>query len=133
MINRKDSSPESHREILDAFKRDQSLSSVVVGGDDMDAIMIRQLEAQGSDLREPRDVQLKVFMPTSATSKLAAETLERDGFEVVIDTCSEGGFLLTAEMNGVVIDLPVMLALRAKVRALAQKHGGRYDGWCATI
>jgi regulator of ribonuclease activity B len=95
---------------------------------DWDARFIAQLRKAGIAPFDPQSVDFFFALPTQAACDAIAATLEPDAYVVDSRAEPEGGFSLHANRNMRLI-VPDMQALTARFKALAEEHGGKYDGW----
>ena len=96
--------------------------------DDWDSRFITQLRKAGVDTFKQHPVDFFFALPSDQACRAIGAELGRDGYHIDSRAEPEGGFSLHAnrEMRLVVDD---MQALTARFRALAEQHGGSYDGW----
>jgi hypothetical protein len=97
-------------------------------GDDWDSRFIAQLRKAGIAPFDSQSVDFFFALPTAAACKAIAETVEPEGFTTDSREEPEGGFSLHANREMRLI-VPDMQAITARFRALAEQHGGSYDGW----
>ena len=101
--------------------------------DGWDARQIAQLRASGVNPFETQDVDFFLAFPTQQIAASVAEQLSADGFELQLRSVED------SVSHPVVLDarkrmqlaVPQMQELSKRLRALADAHGGRYDGWAA--
>lgn len=95
---------------------------------DWDARFISQLRKAGVGAFDPQSVDFFFALPSAEACAAVRATLEPDGFTVDSREEPEGGFSLHANREMRLI-VPDMQALSARFGALAEQHGGKYDGW----
>lgn len=95
---------------------------------DWDARFIAQLRKAGVGPFDPQSVDFFFALPTADACTAIAAVLEPDGYEVDRREDPEGGFSLHANREMRLI-VPDMQAISARFKALAEEHGGKYDGW----
>jgi hypothetical protein len=99
--------------------------------DDWDARLVKNLRAAGGNSFTAYEVDFFFGLPDEAASTALRSALEPEGF--LIDTrimSGEGasGYSLQARKH-LRISVTEMQAFSKRFRALAEQHGGYYDGW----
>jgi len=99
--------------------------------DDWDERLVQNLRSAGGNAFTPYEVDFFFNLPDEATCATLGGLLERDGF--AIDTRVMGGegasgFSLHARKS-VRVSVTEMQDYSKRFRALAEQHGGHYDGW----
>lgn len=95
--------------------------------------LIERLRAQGSDPFKAHEVDFFFALPTGEAAGALRARLETEGYTVMekpIPESVEFPFSLHASKS-MRLSAPDMRELGRCFRALAQEHGGRYDGWAA--
>jgi hypothetical protein len=103
--------------------------------DDWDAKIIDRLRKQGSDPFKPHDVDFFFGLPDDEACRAVNAQLEADGFAVDVKAVPESpdaAFSLHARKS-MRLSVPEMQELSRRFTALAEAHGGRYDGWAADV
>jgi hypothetical protein len=95
-----------------------------------DRLVLRQLEARGADLAQPRHVLHFLFFPGEPDARSAAEAIEQADWEVTVSPPDENTpeWCVRAEGYRVVGTLTVD-AFRAWFERIATEFHGEYDGW----
>lgn len=94
---------------------------------DWDSRFISQLRKAGVGAFDPQSVDFFFALPSAEACAAVTAALEPE-FEVDSRAEPEGGYSLHANREMRLI-VPDMQALTARFRALAEQHGGKYDGW----
>jgi hypothetical protein len=99
--------------------------------DDWDERLVQNLRAAGGNAFTPYEVDFFFNLPDEAACKALGEILAPEGF--AIDTRVMGGegasgFSLHAR-KPVRVSVTEMQDYSKRFRALAEQHGGHYDGW----
>lgn len=99
--------------------------------DDWDERLVQNLRAAGGNAFTPYEVDFFFNLPDQAACAALGGVLEPEGF--VIDTRVMGGegasgFSLHARKS-VRVSVTEMQDYSKRFRALAEQHGGHYDGW----
>jgi hypothetical protein len=98
-----------------------------------DARIIEQLRSKGYAPFNEYKVDFFLALPDEAACQRVRSRLESDGFTVDAKPMTEKtdlAFSLHASKSMRLI-VPEMQALSARLEALAEEFGGRYDGWTA--
>lgn len=102
--------------------------------DGWDARQIAQLRASGANPFELQDVDFFLAFPTAGAAQTVATVLSAEGFVVelrnVTDSVSHP--VVLDARKSMQLNVPQMQALSARLRALAEAQGGRYDSWAAS-
>lgn len=104
------------------------------GLDQADLLVARHLVANGADLSEPRHVLHFLIFPDDRAERAAAAAAA-DGWEVrvVAPDEEEPTWSVVCERQDVVLDPDGVRDTRIRFEALAEDHGGNYDGWEASV
>jgi len=99
--------------------------------DDWDERLVQNLRSAGGNAFTPYEVDFFFNLPDAASCATLGGLLEREGF--AIDTRVMGGegasgFSLHARKS-VRVSVTEMQDYSKRFRALAEQHGGHYDGW----
>jgi hypothetical protein len=99
--------------------------------DDWDARLVKNLRAAGGNSFTPYEVDFFFGVPDESAASALRASLEPEGF--AIDTrimSGEGasGYSLNARKH-LRVSVTEMQGFSQRFRALAQQHGGYYDGW----
>lgn len=103
---------------------------------DWDARLIERLRAAGSDPFQPHEVDFFMAVPSEASGRTVAAILEAQGYRVDVKPAPENpgdhpfSLHFTRSMR---LSVPGMRELTVRFRALAEEHGGHYDGWSARV
>ncbi len=93
-----------------------------------DKAVIDRLIELGADLSEPRDVEhFLVFNEEQAAQAAAAELGDYDTSVVSRDDEAEPWGV--AAVKRLVVSMESIADERQRLSAVAQRHGGEYDGW----
>ena len=95
--------------------------------EDWDSRFISQLRKFGVGAFDPQSVDFFFALPSAEACAAVTAALEP---EYAVDSRAEpeGGYSLHANREMRLI-VPDMQALTARFQALAEQHGGKYDGW----
>ncbi len=96
--------------------------------DDWDSRFITQLRKAGVSPFDAHPVDFFFALPSAEACTAVAAVLEPDGFGIDSRQEPEGGYSLHASREMRLI-VPDMQALTVRFKALAEQHGGKYDGW----
>ena len=95
-----------------------------------DERLIRQLREKGLDPFQPHELDFFFALPDNAAAQSVARQLEPEGFATdshpMKDEVKGVSLHARKSMRLVVEDIS---ALSNRFTAVAQQHGGRYDGW----
>ena len=95
-----------------------------------DAKLIRQLREKGVDPFQPHELDFFFALPNEAAAQSVARQLEPEGF--VTDSHPMKDALTGVSLHArkaLRLSIEDISALSARFTAVAQQHGGRYDGW----
>jgi len=98
---------------------------------DWDARLVKDLRAQGGNPFTDYEVDFFFNLPDEATAEVLRTSLSTEGFAVDVRAMGgEGasGYSVHA-LKRMRVSVPDMQAYSQRFRALAQLHGGHYDGW----
>ncbi len=99
--------------------------------DNWDERMVAKLRAQGANPFEAHAVDFFFALPDDQAAAAVNAQLEREGFTMDLKAVAESRefpFSLHATKS-MRLSGPDMSELSRRLRALAQQHHGRYDGW----
>jgi hypothetical protein len=99
--------------------------------DDWDERLVKNLRAQGGNPFANHEVDFFFDLPAEPACEQLAAELRGEEFAVdykAIDPERGSGWSLHAAKS-IRISVPDMQALTLRFKALAIRHGGRYDGW----
>jgi len=99
--------------------------------DDWDARLVQNLRAAGGNSFTPYEVDFFFNLPTEAACAALGGTIAAEGFAIdsrVMGGEGASGFSLHARKH-VRVSVPEMQEYSQRFRALAEQHGGHYDGW----
>jgi hypothetical protein len=98
-----------------------------------DRIVMDKIVEQGADLRQPRDLEFFLYFPTRAGADDIAEYLRDHDFNTDVRPAPTGAeWTLLVSCHDA--PLPEFIAHMSRVfPSLAKEHGGRYDGWGASL
>ena len=97
-----------------------------------DLLILAQLLEAGAQLTEPRHVLHYVYVPGAAAAAAAADEAFAYGFLANVREPSPGApaqWLVLCERHDAVLDLDFVRDCGDWFEALAERHGGEYDGW----
>jgi regulator of RNase E activity RraB len=100
---------------------------------DVDLATLEELTRVGSDLTQRHEVEFYLYCPTQEQAAAVAEELGREGYGIRLDHSSTEGDWLCLATRHMVPTLTELRELRVRFVALAERHGGAYDGWGATV
>ena len=99
--------------------------------EDWDERLVKNLRTQGGDPFSPSEVDFFFDLPDQGACEQVAGVLGARGFSVDFrrDDPERGDRYTLHVRKAMRISVPDMQATRREFTALAQQHGGRYDGW----
>jgi hypothetical protein len=99
--------------------------------DDWDARLVQNLRAAGGNSFTPYEVDFFFNLPDEAACASVRGTLEPEGFAVDVRAMGgEGASGLSLHAHKLIrVSVTEMQAYSTRFRALAEQHGGHYDGW----
>ncbi|MDX6541954.1 MAG: Regulator of ribonuclease [Gaiellales bacterium] len=92
-----------------------------------DARVLEHLANLGCDPRQERGIRHFIYLPTSDDAASVASTLEREGWDTVIQAAEDIWLVVAGCLR--VLDEHLVRETRARLASLAMAHGGAYDGW----
>ena len=98
-----------------------------------DGQVIAALLKAGSDLSKPHPVEFFLYFPTTQAAEKIGGTLREEGFEVLVQPAAQGPHFLVKATRSMVPYESDLLSLREHLGALAEKAGGKYDGWGTSV
>ena len=101
-----------------------------------DLSVLGQLMKHGADLTQPRHVLHFLYFPERDAAEAASAAARSQGYEAnVRDPLPEypEQWGVVAEKNDAVLDIDTVRSSGDFFDALAQTHGGEYDGWEASV
>jgi Regulator of ribonuclease activity B len=101
--------------------------------DDWDARMIERVRSQGTDPFKAHEVDFFFALPDAAACDVMRGELVAEGYDVDVKAVPESSdhpFSLHAS-KALRLAVPDMQQLSRRFKQLAERHGGRYDGWAA--
>ena len=101
-----------------------------------DLLVLEQLVKAGADVTEPRHVLHYLYLPDQGSADRAAGEAAARGFEVTVREPLPqypDQWTLVCERHDVVVDPETVRDSTDYFEALAQSHGGEYDGWEASV
>jgi hypothetical protein len=99
--------------------------------DDWDERLVKNLRAAGGNSFTPYEVDFFFSVPDEAAVASLRGTLESDGFAIdtrIMSAEGASGYSLHARKH-LRISVTEMQEFSKRFRALAEQHGGYYDGW----
>lgn len=102
-------------------------------GADRDLAVIAQLEAAGSDLSKPHEIEFFLYFPSEQAANHAASRLRNASFGVEVQLGADGTRWLCLATRSLVPTHDALASSRALLEALASELGGEYDGWGAPV
>lgn len=102
--------------------------------DPADAQMVERLRSQGVDLRSALDIRHVLSFDTEGAARRAAlEFGESPEWRIEVGRAADGPQWLFSLTHRAVVDLAAIHKLRASLSGLAERNGGKYDGWEAGV
>jgi hypothetical protein len=101
-----------------------------------DLLVLHQLMQAGADLKQPRHTVHYLYFASPEAATAASHEAEARGFEVEVRDplpAYPGQWSLVCGQHGVVVDPPTVRDHGDLFDALAERHGGEYDGWEASV
>ena len=101
-----------------------------------DLLVLEQLVKAGADVTQPRHVLHYLYLPDRDGAEGAAREAEARGFEVTVREAPPqfpDQWTLVCENHDVVLELETVRDTTDYFEALAESHGGDYDGWEASV
>ncbi|HXR19950.1 MAG TPA: ribonuclease E inhibitor RraB [Steroidobacteraceae bacterium] len=99
--------------------------------DDWDARLVQNLRAAGGNAFTPYEVDFFFNLPDEAACAALRGVLEPEGFAIdsrIMGGEAASGYSLHAR-KPVRVSITQMQEYSQRFRALAEQHGGHYDGW----
>src|ERR1700722_5264694 len=99
--------------------------------DDWDERLVKNLRSAGGNSFTPYEVDFFFSVPDEAAVAALRAALEAEGFAIdtrIMSAEGASGYSLHARKH-LRISVTEMQGLSQRFRALAQQHGGYYDGW----
>ena len=97
--------------------------------DDADGDALFQVEAAGSDLSQPMDIDFAVLVPDEAAADDVAEDAETAGYTTEVVWDEEAGEWTVYCTKTMVATYEAVRTAQEDLRAIASPHGGVPDGW----
>jgi regulator of ribonuclease activity B len=98
--------------------------------DPADAEVVERLRKEGVDLRAPLEIRHVLSFDTEGAARRAAlEFGESPEWRVEVGRAADGPQWLFSLTHRAVVDLAAIKKLRSSFGGLAERNGGRYDGW----
>lgn len=95
-----------------------------------DARVIDNLRQAGADLSKPHDIDFFLMFPRESSAYSAAADIEKLGYSVIAVEALPGQAQWQIHAKRTMVPkLNAMTAITRGLEALAQFHGGYYDGW----
>jgi hypothetical protein len=104
-----------------------------VSGDDRE--VLKAMVLGGAELKDPRHVLHYVYVPDETRARDAQAKLVEAGWAVEV-RAPEGpapGWLVLSQRHGYVLTPAAVVADRLQFDAIAERLGGEYDGWEASL
>lgn len=100
----------------------------------IDADMLAKLADAGADLSQTRRIAHFVYVPDEAAAAAVVADLA-EAFTAVVwtPTDAQPEWTVVAEVRDAAVTAESIAADDTAFDALAESHGGRYDGWEATV
>jgi hypothetical protein len=100
---------------------------------DKDALVIQQLQRQGSDLTKAHSVEFFLYFPSEQAGATAAERIRAAGFVASVSRSSYDQTWLCLATKDMVLTPQTLRDIRTQFEALASSLGGEYDGWGTNV
>lgn len=100
---------------------------------EIDRLTIRGLQQAGSNLSLPHDVEFFFYFPTKTVALEVAELLKQDGYATLVERTVEGDKYSCQAAKSLILNVVEMSKLTVHLNALANRHGGEFDGWGAEV
>jgi Regulator of ribonuclease activity B len=97
-----------------------------------DLLILGQLIDSGAELTQPRHVLHYVYVPSPTSATAAADEARAYGFEATVKDplpAYPDQWLVLCERHDAVLDPEYVRTCGDWFEALAERHGGEYDGW----
>jgi hypothetical protein len=101
-----------------------------------DLLVLGQLMQAGADLTQPRHVLHYLYFGSHEAATAASAEAVQHGFEAEVREplpIQPDQWSLVCQRHGVVVDPTTVRDHDDLFEALAQRHGGDYDGWEASV
>ena len=96
--------------------------------DDADGQALHGLEADGSDLSKPMDIDFAVACPDEASGLAVASEAAALGYGTEVGR-DDGGAWCCSCTRHMVATYEAIIAAQAELDVVARRHGGHSDGW----
>jgi regulator of RNase E activity RraB len=100
---------------------------------DPDEATLAELARAGSDVAQPHEVEFYLYVPDSVAADALKRQLEGEGFRAQVSPDDSGADWLCLATRRMSPSLAELRRLRSRLAALAEAHGGAYDGWGTTV
>jgi len=100
-----------------------------------DQSVLRNLQNAGDNLTKPRQVDHWLYFPTKAKRKECRIELTKSNFKIENEVNNkEGNLPFSLQISRIdYVDIDSIYPITSKLRVLAQKYGGEYDGWETSV
>jgi hypothetical protein len=101
-----------------------------------DLLVLHQLMQAGADLKQPRHTVHYLYFTSAQTATAASQEAQDQGFDAEVrEPLPEypGQWSLVCGRHGVVVDPATVRDHGDLFDSLADRHGGEYDGWEASV
>ena|SRR5258706_5964894 len=100
---------------------------------DPDRAVLEQLQKAGSNLNKPHDVEFFLLFRTHEAAQTAANELSQSGYATHADSAGTKTAWFCKATTSLVPELDALRLARRHLSTLANRLGGRYDGWGTPI
>jgi regulator of RNase E activity RraB len=94
-----------------------------------DRRVIELLGGMGSDTGKMHDIDFFFYLPTEEGAYRIAARLQKDGFDVEVHPPDESSEWSCCATKTMVPEFDAIVKIREYLTALAELHGGKFDGW----
>jgi regulator of RNase E activity RraB len=95
---------------------------------DADALVLDHLTRMGCDPGAARECRHYFYVPYEVGARAVVTSLVHDGWDADCEEMRDTTWLVTATTMAA-LDHSVVRDTRVRLEALAEDHGGEYDGW----
>ena len=100
----------------------------ITSRDEADARVLDHLAGLGCDPAHPRECRHYFYVPAEPGAHAVARTLNaRDGWDAAVEAAPDAWLVVATTVTR--LDGDLVRATRRGMEALADHHGGEYDGW----
>jgi hypothetical protein len=97
--------------------------------DDADGAALRRVQAHGSDMTRPMDIDFAVSVPNEEAGQRVAEAAGARGYRTKVEKDDDSGEWTCYCSRRLVPEYEAILAAQVELDGLSESFGGYSDGW----